>query len=55
VLRLALASRENNFDPAQVSDVISAALVLHVNAEPPAYDRSDYVKAAGYLTGGGVP
>ena len=33
----------------------SAALVLHVDAEPPAYDRSDYVKAAGYLTGGGVP
>ncbi len=33
----------------------SAAVVLHVDAEPPAYDRSDYVKAAGYLTGGGVP
>jgi ABC-type transport system substrate-binding protein len=27
VLRLALAGRENNFDPAQVSDVVSAALM----------------------------
>ena len=33
----------------------SAAVVLHVDAAPDAYDRSDYVKAAGYLTGGGVP
>jgi hypothetical protein len=33
----------------------SAALVLHVDADPPAYDRSDLVKAAGFLTGGGVP
>jgi len=33
----------------------SAACVLHVDAAPPAYDRSDYVKAAGFLTGGGVP
>lgn len=33
----------------------SAAQVLHVDADPPAYDRSDYVKAAGLLAGGGVP
>jgi hypothetical protein len=33
----------------------SAALVVHVDAAPAAYDRSDYVKAAGVLTGGGLP
>lgn len=33
----------------------SAAQVLHVDAAPSAYDRSDLVKAAGFLTGGGVP
>lgn len=33
----------------------SAALVLHVDATPEAYDRSDYVKAAGFLSGGGIP
>jgi len=32
-----------------------AGLVLHVDAVPHAYDRSDYVKAAGFLAGGGVP
>lgn len=33
----------------------SAARVVHVDAAPPAYDRSDFVKAAGFITGGGVP
>jgi hypothetical protein len=33
----------------------SAIRVVHVDADPLAYDRSDYVKAAGFLTGGGVP
>ncbi len=33
----------------------SAALVVHVDAAPSEYDRSDLVKAAGFLTGGGVP
>jgi pimeloyl-ACP methyl ester carboxylesterase len=33
----------------------SAALVLHVDASPASYDRSDLVKAAGFLTGGGIP
>lgn len=32
-----------------------AALVLHVDAAPRAYDRSDLVKAAGFIAGGGVP
>ncbi len=39
VLRLALASRENNFDPAQVSDVISAALVSSLFDAPLTYDH----------------
>ncbi len=33
----------------------SAVQVVHVDAVPSAYDRSDLVKAAGFLTGGGVP
>lgn len=33
----------------------SAALVMHVDAAPGAYDRSDLVKAAGFITGGGTP
>ncbi|HAY07289.1 MAG TPA: hypothetical protein DCY26_11610 [Hyphomonas sp.] len=33
----------------------AAQYVLHVDAAPAAYDRSDLVKAAGFLTGGGVP
>ena len=33
----------------------AAMRVLHVDANPPVYDRSDYVKAAGFLTGGGIP
>ena len=32
-----------------------AVQVLHVDAVPTAYDRSDYVKAAGFLTGGCIP
>lgn len=32
-----------------------ARRVVHVDAEPATYDRSDYVKAAGFLAGGGVP
>lgn len=32
-----------------------AGLVMHVDAAPQAYDRSDLVKAAGFLAGGGVP
>ena len=39
VLRLALASRENNLDPAQVSDVISAALVASIFDGPLTYDH----------------
>ncbi len=39
VLRLALASRENNFDPAQVSDVVSAALVSSLYDAPLTYDH----------------
>jgi len=39
VLRLALASRENNFDPAQVSDVISSALVGSLFDAPYTYDH----------------
>ena len=39
VLRLALASRENNFDPAQISDVISAALVSSLFDAPLTYDH----------------
>jgi ABC-type transport system substrate-binding protein len=39
VLRLALASRENNLDPAQVSDVISAALVAGIFDAPLTYDH----------------
>lgn len=33
----------------------SAARVVHVDAAPSAYDRSDLVKAAGFVAGGGVP
>lgn len=33
----------------------SAMFVLHVDAAPSAYDRSDYVKAAGFISGGGLP
>lgn len=32
-----------------------AGLVMHVDTAPQTYDRSDLVKAAGFLTGGGVP
>ncbi|MFN9746161.1 MAG: ABC transporter substrate-binding protein [Betaproteobacteria bacterium] len=39
VLRLALASRENNLDPAQVSDVISSALVASLFDAPLTYDH----------------
>ena len=39
VLRLAVASRENNFDPAQTSDVISAALVSSLFDAPLTYDH----------------
>ncbi len=39
VLRLALASRENNLDPVQVSDVISAALVSGIFDAPLTYDH----------------
>jgi len=38
VLRLAFADRENNFDPAQVSDVISAAVVGSLYDAPLTYD-----------------
>ncbi len=38
VLKIALASRENNFDPAQISDVISAALVSSLFDAPLQYD-----------------
>ena len=33
----------------------SAGLIVHVDADPSAYDRSDYVKAFGFFAGGGVP
>lgn len=33
----------------------SAGLIVHVDADPPAFDRSDYVKAVGFFAGGGVP
>lgn len=33
----------------------AAQYVVHIDAAPQAYDRSDIVKAAGFLTGGGVP
>lgn len=33
----------------------AARFILHVDAAAEAPDRSDYVKAAGYWTGGGVP
>lgn len=33
----------------------AARFILHVDASAVAPDRSDYVKAAGYWTGGGVP
>jgi pimeloyl-ACP methyl ester carboxylesterase len=33
----------------------AAEYVVHIDAAPQAYDRSDIVKAAGFLTGGGVP
>jgi ABC-type transport system substrate-binding protein len=39
VLRIAFASRENNFDPAQISDVISAALVSSLFDAPLTYDH----------------
>ncbi len=39
VLRLALGSRENNLDPAQISDVISAALVSSLFDAPLTYDH----------------
>jgi ABC-type transport system substrate-binding protein len=39
VLRLALASRENNLDPAQISDVISAAVVSSLFDAPLTYDH----------------
>lgn len=39
VLRVALGARENNFDPAQVSDVISAALVASIFDAPLTYDH----------------
>lgn len=39
VLRLALASRENNLDPAQISDVVSAALVSSLFDAPLTYDH----------------
>jgi ABC-type transport system substrate-binding protein len=39
VLRLALSSRENNLDPAQISDVISAALVGSLFDAPLTYDH----------------
>jgi ABC-type transport system substrate-binding protein len=39
VLRLALPSRENNFDPAQVSDVVSVALVASFFDSPLTYDH----------------
>lgn len=32
-----------------------ARLVMHVDAAPHAYDRSDLVKAAGFLAGAGLP
>ncbi len=32
-----------------------ASRVLHVDAVPETFDRSDVVKAAGYMTGGGIP
>jgi ABC-type transport system substrate-binding protein len=38
VLRLALSSRENNLDPAQISDVISAAVVSSLFDAPLTYD-----------------
>ncbi len=38
VLKIALASRENNFDPAQISDTISAALVASLFDAPLQYD-----------------
>jgi ABC-type transport system substrate-binding protein len=39
VLRIAFGARENNFDPAQVSDVISAALVSSIFDSPLTYDQ----------------
>jgi ABC-type transport system substrate-binding protein len=39
VLRLALSSRENNLDPAQISDTISAALVSSLFDAPLTYDH----------------
>lgn len=33
----------------------AARYVVHIDAIPPAYDRSDFVKAAGFFAGGGVP
>ncbi len=38
VLRLALAASENGFDPAQISDTISASLVASIFDPPLAYD-----------------
>jgi ABC-type transport system substrate-binding protein len=39
VLRIAFGSRENNFDPAQISDTISAALVSSLFDAPLTYDH----------------
>ena len=39
VLRLALSNRENNLDPAQISDVISAALVASIFDAPLTFDH----------------
>ncbi len=39
VLRLAFPSRENNFDPAQISDVVSAAMVASLYDAPLRYDH----------------
>jgi ABC-type transport system substrate-binding protein len=39
VLRIALVSRENNLDPAQVSDVVSSALVATLFDAPLTYDH----------------
>jgi hypothetical protein len=33
----------------------SAGLIVHVDAEPSTFDRSDFVKAVGFFAGGGVP
>jgi pimeloyl-ACP methyl ester carboxylesterase len=40
---------------AQDARPAAAKFVLHIDAAPRAYDRSDLVKAAGFLAGGSVP